>query len=92
MEGADSTIVYQLEEEKDAQKTKKLVEEKGAKVHLIQADLRKAEECKKVVGDAKKAMGGINILVLNHGFQMMQEDISDLSEYVYLQARSICNY
>ena len=44
MEGAKSTIVYTSEEEKDAQKTKGLVEEKGGKLHLLQADLRKSEE------------------------------------------------
>jgi NAD(P)-dependent dehydrogenase (short-subunit alcohol dehydrogenase family) len=80
MEGADSTIVYLPEEEKDAQETKKLVEQKGQKLDLIQADLTKAENCKDVVEKALKGMGKIDILVLNHGFQMMQETIADLSE------------
>ena len=80
MEGADSTIVYTPEEEKDAQKTKKLVEEKGAKCHLIQADLRNQQSCKNVVQKAIDTMGRINILVLNHGTQMMRETIAELSE------------
>jgi len=80
MEGADSTIVYMPEEEKDAKETERLVQEKGAKCHLIQADLRHQQSCKNVVNKAIEAMGRINILVLNHGTQMMQETIADLSE------------
>lgn len=80
MEGAESTIVYTPEEQKDAEETQKLVEKKGGKLHLLQADLRKQEACKDVVEKAKKAMGSINILVLNHGTQMMKNDISELSE------------
>lgn len=80
MEGAESTIAYKPEEEKDAQKTKELVEQKGGKIHLVQADLRSHETCKSVVDKALKTMGRINILVLNHGYQMMQESIDDISE------------
>lgn len=83
MEGAQSTIVYMDEEEKDAQETKRLVEEKGGKLGLIQADLRSAERCKSVVEEAVKGMGGVDTLVLNHGFQMMKETIGELSEYVF---------
>lgn len=80
MEGAESTIVYTPEEEKDAQETLRLVEEKGGKLHLLQADLRSHGKCKEVTDKAIKNMGRINVLVLNHGFQMMQETIADLSE------------
>jgi len=80
MEGADSLIVYLPEEEKDAQDTKKAVEEKGAKCFLLQADLKKKENCKKVVEVALKEMGAINILVNNAAYQMMVHDIKDLSE------------
>lgn len=80
MEGADSTIVYTPEEEKDAQETKRLVKEKGREVHLIQADLRSHQACKNVVEKAIDNMGRINILVLNHGFQMMKNTIDELSE------------
>jgi len=80
MEGADSAIAYLAEEEKDAQETKKLVEEKGGKCHLIQADLQSSKTCKSVVDEALKVMGAINILALNHGTQMMRETIAELSE------------
>ena len=80
MEGAESTIVYLPQEERDAQETLRLVQEKGGKLHLLQADLREREKCKEVVEKARKEMGAINILVLNHATQTLVEDISDLSE------------
>jgi NAD(P)-dependent dehydrogenase (short-subunit alcohol dehydrogenase family) len=64
-EGADSTIVYLPEEEKDAQNTKKRVEELGAKCHLLAADLTKMENCQKAVDFAVEKMGGIDILFNN---------------------------
>lgn len=80
MEGAESTIVYLSGEEKDAQETQNLVREQGGELHLLQADLRTHQACQHVVGEAINKMGCINILVLNHGFQMMQKTIADLSE------------
>jgi len=80
MEGAESTIVYTHDEQKDAEETKQLVEKKGGKLHLIPADLQSQKTCKEVVDKALEVMGRINILVLNHGTQMMVEDIKDLSE------------
>jgi NAD(P)-dependent dehydrogenase (short-subunit alcohol dehydrogenase family) len=80
MEGAESTIVYLPEEEKDARDTQRLAQEKGGSVHLVTTNLRSHQTCKNVVDEALDAMGTINILELNHGFQMMQETIGDISE------------
>lgn len=80
MEGAESSIVYLPGEDKDAEDTQKLVEEKGGKLHLVKADLKSHEVCKKVVDVVVENMGSINILVLNHGTQMMQNSIAELSE------------
>jgi hypothetical protein len=80
MEGADSTIVYTPEEEQDAQKTKDLVREKGGQLNLIKADLRSHQACKNVIEKTIQSMGHINILVLNHGYQMQKETIDELSE------------
>ncbi|OAL47040.1 short-chain dehydrogenase/reductase-like protein SDR [Pyrenochaeta sp. DS3sAY3a] len=80
MEGADSFIAYLPAEESDAQETKKLVEEKGQKCFLHATDLTSRENCRKVVEEAVKEMGGIDILVNNHAYQMMVEDIKDLDE------------
>ncbi len=80
MEGADSFIVYLPEEEKDAQETKKKVEEYGQKCHLMATDLTSRQNCKAVVETALEKMGTINILVNNAAYQMMVKDIKDLSE------------
>lgn len=79
MEGADSTIAYLPEEEEDAQQTKKLVEEHGGKCYTIAADLRQLENCKKVCDFAIQQMGEVNILFNNCAFQMVVQDIDDLT-------------
>ena len=80
MEGADSFIAYLPEEEEDAKETVKLVEEKGAKCYTYPTDLKDRNNCKKVVEEAVRQMGGIDMLVNNHAYQMMVEDIKDLDE------------
>jgi NAD(P)-dependent dehydrogenase (short-subunit alcohol dehydrogenase family) len=80
MEGADSLITYLLEEEKDAQETKRRVEEIGAKCIIVEADLKDKKCCQKVVDTAVKQLGGLNVLVNNAGTQTMIDDIKDLSE------------
>jgi predicted ATP-dependent serine protease len=80
MEGADSLIAYLPEEESDAQETKKKVEEQGRKCYLLATDLTKKENCQKVIDTAIEKLGKIDILFNNHAYQMMVEDIKDLSE------------
>jgi NAD(P)-dependent dehydrogenase (short-subunit alcohol dehydrogenase family) len=83
MEGADSFIAYLPEEEQDAQDTKKMVEEKGQKCYTLAVNLKERANCQKVIDEAVKQMGGIDVLVNNHAYQMMINDIHDLSEYVF---------
>lgn len=85
MEGAEVTITYLGEEQKDADDTKKMVEERGGKFHMYKADLRSAETCKKTVDQALEWMGAINILVNNHAFQYMQDTILDIPEEQWLK-------
>jgi NAD(P)-dependent dehydrogenase (short-subunit alcohol dehydrogenase family) len=85
MEGADSFITYLPEEEKDAQQTKKEVEEHGRKCHLHAADLRSRDNCVKAVEEAVKALGGLDILFNNHAFQMVQENILSLPDEQWLK-------
>lgn len=80
MEGASSLITYLPQEEKDANETKRRVEELGQKCYLFATDLRSRENCKKVVETALQNLGGIDILVNNAGTQNMIEDIKDLQE------------
>lgn len=80
MEGASSLIVYLPEEEQDAQETRRRVEETGSQCHCLAIDLRKKENCKKVVDIAMEFMGSIDILINNAAFQNMLSDISELDE------------
>lgn len=80
MEGADSFIVYLPQEQSDAEETKRKVEEKGRKCYLHATDLTSRDNCKKAVDEAVKKMGTVNILINNAAYQMMVEDIKDLSE------------
>lgn len=80
MEGASSLIIYLPEEEKDAQETKKQVQEIGRECHFLAIDLRRKENCKKVIDVALQSLGSIDILVNNAAFQHMLSDISELSE------------
>lgn len=84
MEGADSFIAYLPEEEEDAQETKKMVEKYGRKCWTYGCDLKERENCKKVVEEAVREMGGIDILFNNHAYQMMTKDISEISEEQWL--------
>ncbi|KAM3499463.1 hypothetical protein MY10362_007281 [Beauveria mimosiformis] len=79
-EGAVSTIAYLPDEEKDAQDTRRQVEELGGTCYLVALDLVKRENCRAVVDFAVEKMGGIDILFNNAAYQMMCEDIADLSE------------
>lgn len=92
MEGADSFIAHLPQEEEDAQETKKRVEEKGRKCYLHATDLKDRGNCKKLVEEALQKLGGVDILVNNAAYQMMVEDIKDLSECVQPSAcvRSSC--
>ncbi|KAK5258585.1 hypothetical protein LTR40_007608 [Exophiala xenobiotica] len=85
MEGADSFIVYLPEEEEDAQETKRQVEKHGRKCFLMSTDLRKQENCQKVVETALKELGQVNILVNNAAYQMMQQDITDIPTEQWLK-------
>ena len=80
LEGADSMISYLLEEEKDAQETRRRVEKIGRKCHLYPSDIRQSSTCRKLVETAIDKMGSVNILVNNAAFQMVQKDISQISE------------
>ena len=67
-EGADVAIAY-LNEHDDAKETKRVVEAAGRKAVLIAADLASTKECQRVVDEAVKAFGRIDILVNNAAYQ-----------------------
>jgi NAD(P)-dependent dehydrogenase (short-subunit alcohol dehydrogenase family) len=77
MEGADIAISY-LNEEKDAEETKKLVEETGRKCLLLPGDIRDEEHCKSLVKKTVDEFGKIDCLINNAAYQMSQTSLEDI--------------
>jgi NAD(P)-dependent dehydrogenase (short-subunit alcohol dehydrogenase family) len=78
-EGADILIAY-LDEDEDANETKKWIEEAGRKAVLVRGDLQGAEHCRHVIEKAIAELGGIDILVNNAAHQASFEDIEDITD------------
>jgi NAD(P)-dependent dehydrogenase (short-subunit alcohol dehydrogenase family) len=79
-EGADVAINYYPTEEPDAQEVKALIEQAGRKAVLLPADIRTERACTKLVADAVRGLGGLDLLVNNAAYQQSKEDISEISD------------
>src|SRR6195952_5511829 len=64
-EGADVAINYFPTEEADAQEVVALIQAEGRKAVAIPGDLRDEAFCQKLVADALRQLGGLDILVSN---------------------------
>lgn len=78
-EGANVVIVYRQQVE-DAEETKSLVEEKGRKALLIQADVSVEDNCIDIVERTMADFARIDILVNNAAIQFPTENLEDISE------------
>ncbi|CTQ31464.1 SDR family oxidoreductase [Jannaschia rubra] len=78
-EGARVAIAY-LEESRDAEETKRLVEEEGAECLLIEGDLGQKDRCETAVAKVIDTWGKLDILINNGAQQWLDEDFADLSE------------
>ncbi len=78
-EGADVAINYLPSEEADAQEVIALIQKEGRKAIAIPGDIRSESFCKKMVAQAHKKLGGLDILALVAGKQYAVEKISDLT-------------
>jgi len=74
-EGAD-VVCCHLNEDKDAQETKKWVEKAGQKCLLVNADISEDKNCKEIIDKAVKEFGKFDILVNNAGTQRKTKDSS----------------
>ena len=77
-EGANIAIVY-YNEDKDASKTKKLIEKEGRKCLLISGDIKDEKFCKDAVKKAAKELGKLNILVNNAAVQFPETEFKDIT-------------
>ena len=78
-EGADVAINYLPSEEANASEAVELIQAAGRKAVLIPGDLRDASFCRRLVGDAVRELGGLDILVSNAGRQQSRPSIADVS-------------
>ncbi len=78
-EGADLLISYLPEEEPDAQETARVVEEAGRRAVKVPGDIAEEAQCQRVVEEAVRQFGKIDLLVNNAAHQMTVDGISDIS-------------
>ncbi len=78
-EGADVAINYLPDEEPDAREVLTLIKAEGRIGLALPGDLRDEAFCLKLVEDAVKGLGGLDILVSNAGRQQTHASILDIS-------------
>jgi len=74
-EGADVAFTYLMEEQEDAQKTREWVEKAGRRCVPIATDLREETNCTEAVEKAVSSLDGLDILILNAGYQKERKGI-----------------
>lgn len=79
IEGADVVIVY-LNEHKDAEETKALIEKEGRRCLLMAGDIGEEAFCQEVVRKSVEAFGKLDILVNNAAEQHPQESIEYITQ------------
>jgi len=79
-EGADVAINYYPTEDPDAREVVALIQGAGRKAVAIPMDLRTEANCNKIVAQAVKGLGGLDILVNNAAYQQSKADISEITD------------
>lgn len=79
-EGADVVFNYLSEESKDADSLVELLAREGIKIHPLSGDISTEEGAKKMIRQAQKILGQIDILVLNAGTQRASLDLEEITK------------
>jgi NAD(P)-dependent dehydrogenase (short-subunit alcohol dehydrogenase family) len=77
-EGADVAIVY-LNEQQDADETRRLVEQHGQRCLALAGDIGDEAFCQQVVQQVARELGGLDCLVNNAGEQHPQPSLTDIT-------------
>jgi NAD(P)-dependent dehydrogenase (short-subunit alcohol dehydrogenase family) len=77
-EGADVAISYLPEEQEDAEDTAAWIEMAGAESLLLPGEARDEQQCAELVERTVEELGGLDILVLNAGYQKARDGIGSL--------------
>lgn len=79
-EGAEVAINYLDEESKDVKSLVGILEKDGIEIHCIPGDISTEETAKEVVRKAQKALGQLDIMVLNAGMQKASHGLEEISK------------
>jgi NAD(P)-dependent dehydrogenase (short-subunit alcohol dehydrogenase family) len=77
-EGADVAISYLPEEEDDARDTAEWIEKAGRVAVRIPGDVRSEDQCAQLVERTVSELGGLDILVLNAGYQENRDGLENI--------------
>jgi len=78
-EGADVAINYLPAEEPDAKEVAEIIRAEGRKAVLIPGDIKDEQFCTKLVEQAVRELGGLDILVNNAARQIAHEDFLEIT-------------
>lgn len=78
-EGADIAVVY-LNEDDDAEITKRAIEAEGRRAILFSGDVGSKQFCNHVVEETVSQLGNIDVLINNAGEQHPDENLQDITE------------
>jgi NAD(P)-dependent dehydrogenase (short-subunit alcohol dehydrogenase family) len=78
-EGADVAINYHPLEEPDAQEVIALIKAEGRKAIAIPGDIREESFCKRLIEEAVRGLGGLDILVNNAARQQTKPSVLDIT-------------
>ena len=79
-EGADVLISYLPEEQRDAEETSSVITAAGGKSVQVPGDIGDHRLAKKLVAEAKKEFGHLDIVVNNAAFQMTHQKLEEIPE------------
>src|SRR5690606_23474888 len=77
-EGADVAISYLTEEQEDAEETARWIEEAGRQAVLLPGDIQQEAHCRKLVAETVDKLGGIDVVVLNAGYQESRDGLESI--------------
>lgn len=78
-EGAQVAINYHPREQADADDLKSVLERDGLDLVQLPGDLTDEQFCVRLVDDARERFGGLDLLVINAGYQQARKSIADIT-------------
>ena len=78
-EGADVAISYLPSETTDAEDVVALIEAEGRTAVALAGDITDEAWCRQLVADAVKSLGGLDILVINGGYQQARDSVAEVT-------------